>query len=375
MEFYALHEQLRTALNKIKDVVPKDNKVYVPILAYVLLSVRDEKLIISATDTETSLITTIPCQVKEPGNIAVLYSRFKAYVDSFEEGQFKFTLNDDQTKLCLKINRSTARIPAMPSEEFPHIGISLDGPMVNVDVRAFIKAVKLVDYAVSTDDTERPVLHGIHLVCDGKTLVLESADGFRLSMFTIHMEDQKPFNVVVPGIAMHKMATVMTQEEGELTISLVNDGQTIMFATSNFTFSSQLITGEFPDVQRILRPKSTTVATMGREDMLKAVKQSLIMAKEADNIIIFEFSRESKNVIVRSSETIVGHVTVNLPAEIEGDDVDLAVNGRFLTAVLSSLQTAKVEFGLKGKTQPVMILGVGEDYFSHMIMPMHLGRR
>lgn len=62
-----------------------------------------------------------------------------------------------------------------------------------------------------------------------------------------------------------------------------------------------------------------------------------------------------------------------MDATIEGDDIIIAFNVRYLREVLDVIQTPTVALETSKPTSPGVIRPVGEDDFLHVIMPMHLG--
>ena len=191
-----------------------------------------------------------------------------------------------------------------------------------------------------------------------------------MSSFVIDLIEQKPFEGVIPGTALASLAKILKGEEGNITISTANDGNTIIFETFNYVFTSQLIDGDFPDVQRIIPSNSTTTLVTEREALLKSVKRIMIMSKDYVNVVRVAVDQDSNTLHVLTPQYDMGWIKSPVPATIKGDNLEFNLNGRFLISVLDSLETEEVQFGMTNSKSPVKILGVGEDDFSHVIMPM-----
>jgi len=370
MEFHVLHADLKKALVKLLDATPRKNQYAVPVLHHISLVAEDDELTLTAFNGAISVTTEINAQIKEPDACTILYHRFRDYVNSFKEGQFRFRLNEERTRVCLTCGKSRAQIPSMDIEEFPVVGQDKGSNGLKLDVEKFVKALNLVNYAVSTDKEGREVLTGVHILYDGTHILFESADGYRLSSFTIDLTEQDAFEGIIPGTAMASLAKILKGEEGNVTITTANKGNTIVFETFNYVFTSQLLDGVFPDVQRIIPTKSTTTLVTDRKALLDSVKRIMIMSRDYVNMVRVAVDQDSNTLHVFTPQYDIGWIKNPIPATIKGDNLEFNLSGRFLISVLDSLKTEEVEFGMTNNTSPIKILGIGEDDFSHVIMPM-----
>jgi len=77
-------------------------------------------------------------------------------------------------------------------------------------------------------------------------------------------------------------------------------------------------------------------------------------------------------VSAQSSET--GENEVILDASIEGDGMEVAFNVRYLIEVLNVAHFDRVFIGTTSADKPGVIRPVTENRFTHVVMPMHIGR-
>ena len=62
-----------------------------------------------------------------------------------------------------------------------------------------------------------------------------------------------------------------------------------------------------------------------------------------------------------------------MDASVDGPGLVIAFNVRFLREVLDVIKTPNVALETNANNTPAMIRPVGNDDFTHVIMPMHLG--
>jgi DNA polymerase-3 subunit beta len=110
---------------------------------------------------------------------------------------------------------------------------------------------------------------------------------------------------------------------------------------------------------------------------LQACKRADIFAREANHTVRLNVQpQEGAAGIVRvsaeSSETGSNEGIVS--ATIEGDGVEIAFNVRYMIEVLNVIQQDRVMIGTSRPDKPGVLRPVGDESFTHVIMPMHIGR-
>ena len=113
--------------------------------------------------------------------------------------------------------------------------------------------------------------------------------------------------------------------------------------------------------------------------LLKASKAANVFAREAANIARIAF--------VPGDELTPGHITIGaqsaetgdnageLDANITGHGLEIAFNVKYLIDVLSVVGTNQISLDTSDASKPGIIRPIGDDTFTHVIMPMHIGGR
>jgi DNA polymerase-3 subunit beta len=137
-------------------------------------------------------------------------------------------------------------------------------------------------------------------------------------------------------------------------------------------FLGELIDARYPDYSVIIPKSHEIVVVMDREELLKAVRTSMIFAKENADIVRVDIGKDRVSLRAISNEN--GESLIELPAQVNGSDLSISFNGRFLIEHLSHISTPQIVIKLSLSTRPATIrpadLAAGEEYL-HVIMPMH----
>jgi DNA polymerase-3 subunit beta len=146
---------------------------------------------------------------------------------------------------------------------------------------------------------------------------------------------------------------------------------------TNIDVVTQIIDGTFPDYRQIIPRELTTKTIVDTAELLQACKRADIFAREANHTVRLSVQPQEGmagvvKISAESSET--GSNEGVISASIEGDGVEIAFNVRYLIEVLNVIQQDKVMIGTSRSDKPGVLRPVGDETFTHVIMPMHIGR-
>jgi DNA polymerase-3 subunit beta len=140
---------------------------------------------------------------------------------------------------------------------------------------------------------------------------------------------------------------------------------------------SQLIDARFPDYKAIIPKSYTTRTTVDTAALLKAVRVAILFARDNANIVRMHVSPPNGDkggqVKLTATSTEMGDNVNEIDALVEGQDLDIAFNAKYLMDVLSQIEQPQVVIETTQPTRPGAIrpVGMGEEEFLHVVMPMH----
>ena len=383
MKLECLQENLAEGLSVVGRVVP--NKSTLPVLSNVLLSTRDGELQLTANNLELSVAHRVPAAIGREGEITLPARLVADYVALLDHGQkVELELNPKTHKVHLACGRFEANIAGIDAEDFPPIPAVSGGPSFSIPAGLLKEAIDEVVFAAAPDDT-RPVLAGALLKMGGTSLTLAAADGFRLAVRTVELPDGGPdLQMIVPAKTLNEVGRLLgdASDDDQVAINTTPNGNQVYFAFGKTEITSRLIEGQFPDYQRIIPADSKTRVKVSTTDFLRATRAAQVFARDNSHIVRLECSPAKENadlalgsVLVKSTSAEMGDNEGNLDAVVDGDDTQIAFNGRYLRDALEAIDTPEVLLQLTGPSSPGIIKPAGEpNGYLHVIMPMHVAR-
>lgn len=376
MKVSVLQENLAYGLNIVSRAVSPRSTL--PVLSNVLVATDEGRLRLSATNLELGITCWIGAKIEEEGSTTVPARTFTELVGTLSDQQVEMSLSVRTQNLNIKSGSSNTDLKCIDSQEFPPMPApdSADGIPINVtDLKEIIQQVA---FAASTDEA-RPILTGVLITVNGDQLTLASADGFRLSVrkALLSAPISRPVLAVVPARALSELARITGDGDQVVTMTLPSDRGQVVFQMKDIQLVSQLIEGAFPDYEQIIPQSKETRSVLSTSAFLKACKQAEIFAREGSHIARINITPGGElkpgSIMITGQSEETGSNQTEIDSSIDGSELLIAFNVRFLREVLEVIKTPEVALETTVDTAPGVIRPVGEENFLHVIMPMHLG--
>jgi len=348
-----------------------------PVLANILVATDEGRLRLSATNLELGISCWIGAQIQEEGSITVPARTFGDLVSTLPSETIQMELNERTQTLMVHCGASHTDIKGIDAQEFPPMPVPDLDNGIELNIADFKEMIQQVAFAASTDEA-RPVLQGVYMQVKETEISMAATDGFRISVRKTQLPDpiSHPMSAIIPARALNELSRIAS--DGDRTISMVippGRGQ-VLFHLDDVELVSQLIEGNFPDYNAIIPRSCKTTTILPTAGFLKACKQAEIIAREGNNVIRMsikpgEGGPGQVEISAQSEET--GSSEVVIEANVEGPELVIAFNVRFLRELLDVVREQHVALETNANNTPGMLKQVGDEDFVHVIMPMHLG--
>lgn len=377
MKLSVLQENLAHGISTVSRAVAARSTL--PILGNILLQADGSRLILSATNLEIGIVTTVPAQIHAPGAITLPAKAFADYVSAMPPDKLDLELNPKTQSVKLQCGPHTANLKGITADEFPHIPTlngSADRAAMEPDVlkeliaRAAFSAAK---------DESRPVLTNAQAAFHKAQMQIVTVDGFRLSVACAQLARAFTTNLtqLLPVSALLEVARLLKDQEEQVFLAFQDNETKVVFELADTTLVCNLQAGNFPDFQQIMPKTHTTRVVLNAVELANALRAEGVFARDAMQIVRLHLKPETEkrgaSVELSSASAEVGDGTTVLPAEIDGDGMEIAFNAKFLREAAEACFTPQVALELTNPASPGIVKPVGRDDFTHVIMPMHVG--
>src|ERR1700685_3923744 len=365
MKLTAEREKLLAPLQEVIGVV--ERRQTMPVLANVLLGVREGKLFITATDLEVELVASTEVTVQAAGDITVPGRKFLDILRAFPEN-LSVALTVEGEKVVIKAGRSRFSLSTLPAVEFPVIDDINSQQTVQVARKELLRLLEKTHFSMAQQDV-RYYLNGMLLEIDGAVLRAVATDGHRLALCEAPLATKAKVSqqVIVPRKGVLELQRVLN-DEGVADLAIGTNHVRAQIGEVRFT--SKLIDGRFPEYSRVIPAAPASAIRADRDVLRQALQRTAILSNEKYRGIRVTVKKNVLTVQAHNPEQVEAEEEIDV--SYEGSDLEVGFNVNYLLDALAAIDGQEVELGLTDSNSSCLIRSPGNASARYVVMPMRL---
>jgi DNA polymerase III subunit beta len=342
-----------------------------PILNNILLEAGSSGLSLTATNLEIGIRKLVDADVQEEGATTAPARLLTDFVGTLPDKELLLSLEETTQTLNLRCGSFDTHVKCIEAEEFPPGPRPDEGDRLEIPLDEMLAAIEQTQMAASTDEA-RPVLTGVLLHIDGRTQTLAATDGHRLAVKKLeaHGAEQIDARLIVPARALVELGRALRSEDGELEVIVSKARNQVFFRAGNSEVTSRLIDGTYPNYAQVIPSKSSTSVSVATAELTQTVRAVSLFARDSANVIRI---RAGEGGLVLSATTNeVGDSRAELEAKVEGSEIQIAFNARYVLDALAVIGHDTVQLEFDGPLSPGLIRPPAGDDYLYVIMPVRV---
>jgi len=374
MKLKADRATLLRSLAHIQSVVEKRNTI--PILANVMIAVRDSHLTLTATDMEIAVVEEVAASSSRNGACTAPAATLYEIVRKLPEGaEVELEHPGGEAHLALRAGRFATSLVVLPTEDFPSMTAGTLPHRFGLSAQQLRGLIDRTRFAVSTEET-RYYLNGIFLHAtesDGaKVLRAVATDGHRLA----RVEEPLPPGassmpgVIVPRKTVNEVRKLLDEYTGDVEIALSDTR--IQLKIGTVTLTSKLIDGTFPEYERVIPRDNDKVLRVGKKDFADAVARVAAISSERSRPVKLSLARDLLVLSAASAEQ--GSATEELDegrVKYDAGPLEIGFQARYLNDITDQI-AEQVEFRFSDGAAPTVVQDAGDTSALYVLMPMRV---
>lgn len=364
MKAFCSKDTLLTGVNTVQRAV--SNKNTQPILQGILIKAENNSLIFEATDLEIGIRCVLPAQIEEEGTIVLPSRIFSDIVRKLPDTMIELEQQNDG--INIHYYQSDIALRGFDPEEFPLLPDLYDAVSFNLPVSLFKTMIRQTVFACSTEEN-RPVFTGTLLQIDGPNIRLVGTDTHRLAYRIAEIPNQEDFkfNGIIPAKTMSEIYRLLRDEDEILTIRF-NQSQ-VIFQFGMVHLLSRLIDGQFPNYKQVIPNSCQTKVFLSSRLFQDAVERASLLARDGSHANIIRLSVEEERLLIDQTSEI-GKISEQMEIRMEGAQVKIAFNAKFLLDILKVIDTEDILLELSGPYSPGIIRPIDDPNYLYLVLPV-----
>ncbi|WP_159519331.1 DNA polymerase III subunit beta [Sunxiuqinia indica] len=372
MKFVVSSTELLSHLNAISKVISSKNTL--PILDNYLFQLEDNRLTITASDLESTLITSIELDNTEgTGDVAVPAKLLNDTLKEFPEQPLTFQINGENSAIDIYSENGKFSIVGQNGEDFPELPELKEEATATIDVNHDVLLNGITKTLFATADDElRPVMNGIFVELGNDDLTFVASDAHKLVRYKrADAKAEVESSFILPKKPAALLRNLLPKEEFD--VKLQFDDKNAFFTLSNYKLICRLVEGNYPSYNSVIPTNNSNRMIVDRLELFNTIKRVSVFANQASNLVKLHID---DNQLVVSAQDVDFSISAveRLKCQYEGDEIEIGFKSTFLLEILSNLSSSDVKVELSDPTRAGLLLPAEKEFDEEdvlmLLMPM-----
>lgn len=370
MKFIVSSSYLLKQLQVLGGIINNNNTL--PILDNFLFDLDGNSLNVSASDLETTVRSKLDVESSEKGSVCIPARLLLDTLKTFPEQPLTFTVEDNNT-VEISSNHGKYALAYANGADFPSPVELRDPSSTTVMGDVLSTAISKTIFASGNDDL-RPVMSGVYFQLDSDSLTFVATDAHKLVKYSrTDLNTENPASFIMPKKPLNLLKSILAGSEDEVVIEYNDSNAKFLFGHTELI--CRLIDGKYPNYEAVIPSENPNKLTIDRNQFLTSVKRVSIFSNKTTHQIRLKIAGAELNISAEDLD-YSNKAEERLTCDYQGDDMQIGFNSRFLTEMLSNLQSDEITLEMSlpnraGILTPVDGLDKGEQVIM-LVMPVML---
>ena len=366
MIFICEKQKLQEAISIVTKAIT--GKTTMPILEGIYINANKDGLTLIGSDMDVSIETKLSADVLEIGKIVIDARIFSEIIRKLPNSEVKIeTLENNIIQITCE--KSVFNLVYMDGEDYPSLPSINENLTVEVPQNILKNMIKGTAFAIAQDET-RPILQGILFEVKNKTLNLVALDGYRLAVKSEFLDNDNEIEVVIPGKTLNEVSKILEDISDIVRITFTNNH--ILFNLNETKVISRLLDGKYVNYESLLPQEYKILINVDKQELQSCIERASLMAKDGNSNLIKLDVQE--DILVITSNSQLGKVREEVSINMQGGDIQIAFNSRYLLDVLKNMEDDEVVMQMTSSVSPCVIKGKNMENAKYLVLPVRLIR-
>jgi DNA polymerase-3 subunit beta len=372
MKFVASSIDLLNHLQALSRVISSKNTL--PILDNYLFKLDGKTLEITASDLETTMVTTLELENAEgSGNIAIPAKLITDSLKEFPDQPLTFMINTDTYAVTISSENGQFSVMGQHGEDFPQL------PKIKPERSLSLKitASSLVSGITSTlfataDDELRPVMNGIFMELSPSDITFVASDAHKLVRYKRKdVSAEAGASFILPKKPAGLLKNLLSK--GNEQVSVDFDDKNAFFTTASYQVVCRLVEGNYPSYNSVIPSNNPNKLLIDRVKLLNTVRRVSVFSNQASNLIRISLKGNRLTVSAQDIDFATSAVE-ELACQYNGDELEIGFKSTFLVEILNNIQSSEVSIELSDSSRAGLFIPFNKENENEdvlmLLMPM-----
>lgn len=363
MKIKILRSKFLDGMKYVQNII--GSKGSLSILQNVLIETLDNKIRMTTTDLDMSIMSEVECTVIESGNTTLPVKLLFSSIAKASEGEIEIDV-DAMERATIVAGSAKFRLSGMPATDYPKLPVDENAFAYKLNQNLIKEMLRKVSYAASQDDTRR-TLKGVLMRFKDNKLTMVAIDGRRLALVENEIEFPKDAerDIVLPSKAVAELQRSLN-DDGDLYLSVQKTQ--ISLKMESVKMYSKLIDDVYPNYEQVIPRETSEKIEVDRILLLNALERASVMTMDEAHSIKLIF--DQGKLTVTSSVSDKGDAKDDVPIKYCGERIEILFNPVYVMDPLKVIDDDMITFHLNNDHSPAIIRC--SIPFLYVLMPLRI---
>jgi len=374
MRFIVSSSLLSKNLTALSGVLNTSNTL--PILDDFLFELKEDALMITASDLETTMTVSIPLdKAEDPGAVTIPAKILIDTLKTFADIPVQFTINMETLGVEISAGDGKYKLSGHKSDEFPQAP-ELEGTVsVSMESEMLVNAINKTLFATGNDEL-RPVMSGVFLELTPDDITCVATDAHKLVRYRrTDFSASEAASFIMPKKPLNQLKNILAAAEG--TVNIDYNQTNAEFSYENVKMTCRLIDGKYPNYEAVIPTDNPHKLTIDRVSLLNSIRRVAIFANQSTHQVRFKLS--GKELLLAAEDIdFSNEAKERLTCSYEGDDMEIGFNSRFLQEMLNNIDSEEIIIEMSAPNRAGILHPVTQDNDAEdvlmLVMPVMLNQ-
>ena len=351
MKFIISSGTLLKQLQNISGVLTSNNSL--PILEDFLFDITSGTLTVYASDLDNTVSVSMKIESKSKGKIAIPGKMLLDTLKSFPDQPLTFDINEETHGIEISSGNGKYKLNGHNPDEYPKIPELEDGTSFKIDSSILFSGINKTIFATGNDDL-RPVMSGVYMQVGGDSLTMVATDSHRLVRFKRNdVKANTEASFILPKKPLNLLKNLLGYANAE--VEIIFNEKNASFTFENIRLVCRLIEGRYPNYEAVIPKKNPFKLNMQRDDLMNSIRRVAIFSSKSTNQVKLNIQGSELQLTAEDLD-YSNSAAERLTCQYEGEDMEIAFNSKFISEMLSNLDTDRITLNLSAPNRAGILL-------------------
>ncbi len=372
MRFQVSSTALYSRLQNLSRVIA--SKPTLTILECILFELEGNTLKMTASDSETTLVTTMEVEDSDgSGKFAIKAATIINGLKEFYEQPITIEVSDETFEVKVTYQNGKSSFIGQTADEYPlPVGIDDNVQAINIGIDILSSGLSKALFATA-DDELRPVMNGVFFDLSEDYITFVASDGHKLVRDRNNtVKSSQPSSFILPKKPAKTLKDILAKETGDAVIRF--DDKNAEIKVESYTLICRLIVGRYPNYNSVIPTDNPYHVTIDRESLIGALKRTMVFASTSTSLIKLHLENNTLTVSTQDID-YSSSAEEHIMCDYSGNPMNIGFKGPFLLDIINSMDSQDIVLQLADPSRAGVIVPSeqeeGEDLLM-LLMPMML---